>query len=227
MAVNPHFDNRGIPRELDLNEGLIIESIKATGMDVMYVPRKINAVDHIMNEVTHSSFEKAFTIEMRIEGFDGYSPHSFMLDKLGLSFAATSLTLYVSKSRFREEVPDEALNEPGKPNEGDLIYIPHVQAVLEIKKADPDSTFKSGGKLHVYKMSCEAFKSSSEPAPQDDMDFISDLRQIPEVLKGSSDLEVEIETDDGQAVNVTDQSRFGDNDAFKEEGNDLITRPGR
>lgn len=218
MATNPHFSNRGIPSELDMSEDLIIEGIKAHGVDVMYVPRMLNSIDRITNEVTHSSFERSFTVEMRVEGFEGYSAANHVLDKLGLSFAAHSISMWVSKRRFREEVPAEVLTVDGRPNEGDLIYIPHVGALMEIRGADHEDPFKSGGKIHVYKLDCEFFKSSSEPMPVNDEDFMSDLTRIPDMLIPATD------PDDV----VSDQGGFGSNDQFEMEDDDVVMDdPGR
>lgn len=218
MAVNPHFSNRGVPSELDQSEDLIVEAIKARGVEVYYVPRRLNSVDRITNEVVHSSFEKAFMIEARPEGFEGYAASRGVMDKLGFAFSINDIKVYIAKRRFREEVPDEVLTVPGRPNEGDLIYIPHVKALLEIKGSGHEDPFKSGGRIHVHELSCEFFKSSSEPMPVDDTDFISDLTGMPEVLTVSTD---------GDFL-VSDQSEHGDNIEFEIEDDAVVEdAPGR
>ena len=220
MATNPHFDTKGIPRELALNESLIIEAIQAHGVDVQYIPRSITTTDDILNEVIHSTFEKSFKIEMRVEGFEGWAPNSFVLDKLGIGFSANNLTAWVSKTRFVQEVPSEVLTVPGKPNEGDLIYIPHVQLLLEIKKTDTEDPFKSGGKLHAYKLDCEIFKSSSEPMPKTE-EFMSDMFEMSEEILQSP----EIDTPEAE-ITKGDQTQ-GDNEHFEKASDDLVVKAGR
>lgn len=205
MAVNPHFNNTGVTSELNLNKDLLEESIKMAGIDVYYIPRKINTIDELMNEVTHSSFEQSFLIEVYFEGFENFAPNSMLMDKLGLGFAAASITAHVSTKRFKETIPNSALHVPNRPNEGDLIFIPHTKVLLEIKKGDIEKLMKTGGEATSYAMECELFKSSSEPMEKDN--FISNLQNIPQALMGTEDIIVD-------EPEYNDQSDLGDNDLF-------------
>lgn len=215
MAVNQYFTGLGDP-ELQMFEDLAVEAIQIAGFDVEYIPRELNSIDDIMNEVEHSSFEKSFTIEMAPEGADDYSASSFLMEKLGAVLDSSDLTLFVAKSRFRQEVPDDALSLPGEPNEGDLVFIPRVNVLVEIKKVVSESPFATGGSTAVFELKCEAFKSSNEPMSRDP-DFMRDMIGGVEELLGSADAD---ET-------VTEPEGFGDNDEFGVAEESVIATPRR
>ena len=51
---------------------------------------------------------------------------------------------------------------PNRPAEGDLIFYPRTNALLEITFVQHQSPFYQVGQLYVYKLSVEKFRYSSE-----------------------------------------------------------------
>ena len=220
MATNPIFDGgRGESVEMDILEDNIIEEIQISGTDILYIPREWVSTDDMLFEVTASSFRKAYEIEAKIEGLDSMVKNAWMLTNLNFGIPLTNINVTVSKRRFRECVPDEALAAPGRPNEGDLVFIPISKTLLEIKSADPDNLLSSGGRLHVYKLQCEFYRHSAEALPTDPADGITDIDQIPEIiLKDYIDIVVDEEND----MRDIDSGRTGNNEIIDNEPDGIV-----
>lgn len=212
MAVNPLFGSaRGERVEWDLKEDLIIESIQYSGTDVLYVPKQWTVTDDVLAEITSSKFGHAYEIEVTVEGLENMVKNAYMLSSLNLGFQLSNVTITMAKRRFRECVPEDATHIPGRPNEGDLIYIPHTQTLLEIKSADPDNLIQSGGRLHVYKLQCEMYRSDHTKIPTGP-DGITDIDQMPEIL-----LDGQLDIDDSGEVIISDSSKTAENAAIVAE----------
>lgn len=52
--------------------------------------------------------------------------------------------------------------EYSRPREGDLIYLPVVKKLFEIKYTQTDAIFFQGGQLQTFEMNCELFEYSQE-----------------------------------------------------------------
>lgn len=159
--INPYynhltFDNTS---EQDLFEDLIIESIQNYGMDVYYIPKTLNKLDHIFGEDILKSFDTTYIVEMYFNtpgGFDG----STFLSEFGYQVGKVS-SFVVSAKRFTEELQ----SVPGvyvRPMEGDLIYSPLTKDYWEITEANYESIFYQMGKVYVWKLNVEKFQYSSE-----------------------------------------------------------------
>ncbi len=200
MATNGLFNGRGEDVELDLRDDLIIESIQNRGVDVLYVPRQWVSENTLLGEVTISSFPRAYEIEARVEGIEQMVKSAYLLSTVNFPMQLSNLTVTVSKTRFRQEVPDEALKFPGRPNEGDLIYVPHISTLLEITSADPDNLMMSGGRLMVYELKCEFFRSNAENVNGDPATGgLGDIDQLPQIL-----LDGQLVREDDTIVDVKD-----------------------
>ena len=82
MARNKYFkDHSG---EQDTLENITIETIKAMGRDMIYIPRDIVTKDDIFGDDMASKFEKGFDIEMYIQSIDGFEGEGDLLSKYGL-----------------------------------------------------------------------------------------------------------------------------------------------
>ena len=145
MARNKYFkDHSG---EQDTLENITIETIKAMGRDMIYIPRDIVTKDDIFGDDMASKFEKGFDIEMYIQSIDGFEGEGDLLSKYGLQIN-DRIEFIVSRKRFEQEIT--SLSSIGRPREGDLVYFPLTDALFEIN-------FVELGKLYVYKLSCETF----------------------------------------------------------------------
>lgn len=169
MATNPHFNHYYAANEQSLIDSLIIESIQVQGLDVAYIQRTQTNIDFLYSEDPTNVFNTFETIEMwpaSVEGFDGEQLMTIFGDEF-----KKSATFIVSKTRFKEVFPDMI-----RPKEGDLIFMPITNAVMEIKYVDLESPFFEKGKQYVYELKVEAFEYSYESIQTGDTE-IDDILQ--------------------------------------------------
>ena len=143
MAINHYFQGgRGIGNtaEKRLHEDLIIEGLKIYGQDVYYLPRTLVNRDLVMGEDTTSRFDDSYMIEMYFETQEGFAGEQELINKFGLEIREDT-TLVVSKRRFEEHVASKAnLIASGRPNEGDVIYLPLMNSIFQIQFLDDQAT---------------------------------------------------------------------------------------
>lgn len=188
MARNRYFNQYGTASEQGLTEDLIIESIKIYGIDAYYLPRDYPNLDKIYGEDPTSKFEDALGMELYIKSFDGFQGQEDFISKFGLQIDE-SITFVVAQKRFNQslktcmlteysytlltEEGDELLAERTdadaydytaiiRPREGDLIWIPMMNYLYEIKFTENIENFFQLGKLYTYEMRCDRFEYSSE-----------------------------------------------------------------
>jgi len=69
----------------------------------------------------------------------------------------------VAKRRFNDAVDEKAtLIAEGRPNEGDIIYMPLMNSFFEIQFVQDQEPFFQLGQLPVYKLVCTRWEYSSE-----------------------------------------------------------------
>jgi len=165
MAVNHYFQaGRGIgnDNEKRLHENLIIEGLKIYGQDVFYMPRTLVNRDLIFGEDTTSKFDDSYAIEMYFETNEGFAGEQEIINKFGLEIRDDT-TLVVSKRRFEEHVSNTAnLIATGRPNEGDILYVPLMNSFFEILFVEDQEPFFQLGNLPVYKLKVTRWEYSSE-----------------------------------------------------------------
>ena len=157
MARNPYF--RDDSAQQDVIEDLTIETIKAMGRDMVYIPRTLVNKDELFGEDTISKFEDGYELEMYIQSVDGFEGEGDILTKFGIEIR-DRMTLIVSKKRFDQTVG--AYENSTRPKEGDLIYFPLSKSLFEINFVEHENPFYQAGKLYTYVLSCELFTYSQE-----------------------------------------------------------------
>ena len=161
MPTNQYFQN-GQRAERQLYENLIIEAIKIYGQDVYYIPRKIIKKDLILNEDLISSFEKHFKVEMYIESVDGFEGDGDLLSKFGLE-VRDQIVLVVADQRWNHLVGRYGYTaNTVRPGEGDLIYLPLANSLLEIKFVENKKPFYQLKNLPIHRLTCEMFEYESQ-----------------------------------------------------------------
>lgn len=161
MARNVYF-SQTVRSEQHLYEDLVVESLKIYGQDVYYIPRSMLSRDMILNEAVESKFDDAYMIEMYLENVDGFDGDGTLFTKFGLEIRDQA-TFVVAKRTWEKLVG--VWNNTivsGRPNEGDLIYLPLSKSFMEIKFVDHQSPFYQLSKFPVYKLRCENFEYSNE-----------------------------------------------------------------
>lgn len=165
MPVSGYFNNfpthNKMSNEHRIMEDVIVESIQIMGHNIYYIPREsFDAGDMIFGEYSKSKFEKAYLIEAYIGNFAGFEGDQDFFSKFGLEIRETS-NFVISLRSFKRIIPS-TIRE--RPQEGDLLYIPVLQSLVEIKFVEQELMFHSLGKRlpFVYEMRCEAFRYSNE-----------------------------------------------------------------
>lgn len=185
MARNRHFNQyTPVKQEQNLVEDLVIESIKIYGVDGYYLPRTHVNLDTIYGEDASMIFDDALELELYIKSFDGFQGQQDFLSKFGLQIDE-SITFVVAQKRFTQSLKPSFLTEYGynfknedgeylldeqlydytsilRPREGDLIWIPMLGYMYEIKFTENIENFFQLGKLYTYEMRCDRFEYSSE-----------------------------------------------------------------
>jgi hypothetical protein len=165
MAVSGYFNNSPsqdrMSNEHHLMEDVIVESIQIMGQNVYYIPREsFDAGDMIFGEYSKSKFDKAYLIEAYMTNFEGFEGDNDFFSKFGLEIRETS-NFIISLKAFKRLIPTTLRQ---RPQEGDLLYIPVIKSLVEIKFVEQELMFHSLGKRlpFVYEMRCELFRYSEE-----------------------------------------------------------------
>jgi hypothetical protein len=156
------YFGQNVKSEKELYEDLIIESVQVYGFDMQYLPRHIVSQDMLLNEDTETRFDNAFDIEMYIETVDGYEGDGVLMSKFGLEIR-NQLKIAVSRRRWEQGIGkwNKGYNNY-RPSEGDLVYIPGINGLFEIKYVDLESPFHQLNNLPVYKMTLQLFEYRGE-----------------------------------------------------------------
>ena len=162
MPRNVYFSH-GTQGEKRLYEDIIIESLRIYGHDCYYIPRTIVNEDSIFNESELSKFGDAYMIEMYVDSVDGYEGDGTLLSKFGLE-VRNQISFVLSRKRWNNLIGRFG-NEPNeliRPKEGDLIYLPLVKGLFEIRFVDGDTPFYQLQNMPTYRLTCELFEYGNE-----------------------------------------------------------------
>jgi len=176
MATNKYINNYQAANEQDLIDKLTIEAIQMKGLDVCYIPRSQPDIDYLFNEDPSAVYDAYTKIEMLPLFVDGFEGMGEMIGLVGSELSSTG-TFGVSKTRFAAEFPEFV-----RPREGDLIFMPVTNAILEIKFVDDQSPFFEKGKQYVFQIKVETFEFSHESIADGgdvDIDSIIDSLDVP------------------------------------------------
>ena len=171
MAVNPYFNFYTNVSEQSLTNDLVVESIQIFGQDIRYIPREYAYVDDVFNEVRNSSFTTEFTIEAYINGVDGFQGDGDLLSKFGVEVRDTQ-DFIVATTRFAAEAATAGLAFT-KPREGDLIYFPLTDYLMEIRFVEDEEVYYQIGKTYIFRLTCETFEPNGEVV-NTGIDYIDD-----------------------------------------------------
>lgn len=158
MAVNPFFkDYIGEQRLLD---DLTVETIKAMGRDLIYIPREYLKVDGVFGEDPKSYFSNGYIIEMYVRETLKFGGNKDIITKFGIAIT-DRLTIDLARTRFKQEVTTKQ-PELVRPREGDLIWYPLSNSIFEINYVEDEEPFYQFGSLTTYTLTCELFTYSYE-----------------------------------------------------------------
>ena len=208
MPVNHYFQGGngiGSDAEKRLYENLIIEGLKIYGQDVYYLPRTLVNRDLILGEDVASKFNAAYLAEMYMETTEGFAGQQEIINKFGLEIREDT-TFMVSKRRWLDLVDDPGtLIVSGRPNEGDIIYMPLMNSFFEIQFVEDQEPFFQLGQLPVYKLRCTRFEYSSERLDTgvSEIDAAEDKHSLDQLAHQMS-----LENEDGALLLEGDETNY-------------------
>jgi len=221
MAVNHHFQGGngiGSDSEKRLHEDLIIEGLKIYGQDCYYLPRTLVNQDLVLGEDVLSKFDDSYLLEMYIETTEGFAGEQELVSKFGLEIRDDT-TFVISKRRWEDQVDSvHTLIADGRPNEGDLIYVPLMNSFFEIQFVEDQEPFFQLGQLPVYKLKATKFEYSSEQFNTGNADI-----QDAETALSIDQLQhqITLETGDGSLLLETSDTVLDKYDFVKLETDDF------
>jgi len=163
--LNPYFI-QGTSGEQGLVQDLINEQLKMYGIEVYYLPRKIINKGSVIRDAIYSKFNNAFPIEAYLVNYEGFDNNSFMMSKFGVRIQ-DEMNFIISKERFDDYIAALMQTTDGfgsytRPMEGDLIYVPLSDSLMEIKYVENRKPFFQLQKNYVYDLRCELFEFEDE-----------------------------------------------------------------
>jgi len=143
MGTSVYFNNQGATREQLLIEDMVIESIKNHGMDVYYLPRESQSeVDKLFGDDPVKTYRSAYPMEMFLETFNDFEGNQEFFSKFGLEVQKTA-RLGLARRTFEKYLPTDVREFP---KEGDLIWMPTLQKLMEVKFVEQEKNFFQLGK---------------------------------------------------------------------------------
>jgi hypothetical protein len=142
-------------------EDLMVEATQIYGEDVYYIVRDTEeAVDLIFGEDPTSKFEKTFLMEMFVASVENWSSGGDFFSKFGISVNEAT-NLVVPRRTFEKYVPSSIAI---RPREGDLIWIPVMGYLFEIKFVEHENEyFQLGRRIPMlYELKIERYIFSNE-----------------------------------------------------------------
>lgn len=173
MSVSVYFNNQGATREQFLIEDMVIESIKNHGIDIYYLPRDSQSqLDELFGDDPVKSYTSAYNVDVYLETFNDFQGNQEFFSKFGLQ-VEKGVELAIARRTFERYIPITVRNTP---KEGDLIFLPVQNKLMEIKFVEQEKNFfqlgrSSGGSRggldnrimpYMYGLSCETFKYNGE-----------------------------------------------------------------
>ena len=163
MPVSHYFNNYSAvaTNEIRLMEDVVHESIGIMGHNCYYLPREhFNENDFIFGENVTSKFDRAYLMAFYLTNVQGYEGDGDFFSKFGLEIRDTS-NFVISRREFEKYVPSVIAT---RPREGDLIYVPGIQKLFEVKFIEEELMFFSLGNRnpYIYELRAEMFRFSHE-----------------------------------------------------------------
>ena len=144
MTVSRYFNHIANTSEQNLYEDLVVENIQLSGMDVNYLRRDMESIDHVIEVYFHD-----------VMNFGGEGD---LMTKFGFAQKDT-MSVSMAKRRWRElKVP----NRLDRPVEGDLVYLPLTKSLFQIDLVEHEDPFWQLGKYMVFKLKCSLYVNGSE-----------------------------------------------------------------
>jgi len=159
MAANPYLNNYFQSNEQDLVHNLMIEAIEFFGLDVNYLKRTPMDVDEILNEPQYEVFSNNAIVTAYVKNSTSFEGDGQFLQKFGLEIR-DQITLTVSLRAFNEDVGTPL--SLSRPREGDIVYVPILNTMYQIKFVENASIFFQMGDIQSYDLVCDLLEYNNQ-----------------------------------------------------------------
>ncbi len=199
MAQYPHnFNFR--TADFNLYNSLQNEIINMRGIEVVYLPKIEQKVDLILGEDVLAKFNDTYPMIMYLTSFSEFGGQGDMFGHFGLTITDQA-TFEINIDEF------ESITDSLVPVEGDLIYVPAGNWLMEIFHSDKDDPFMHMGKPTKYTFQTRMHDYSHEELDTD----INEIDSLNEL--DTSDIESENDEIDTEITGILNSSQpniFGD-----------------
>ena len=204
MAINPYFNHGYNTVEQDFFEAIVVESIKATGLDVAYLPRT-HGIDDVLREPVASLFDRKIVIEAYFHDVANFGGDGTLMSKFGFE-QLSSVNLSIAKKAWRDLKVADRLE---RPREGDLIYLPFSKSMFEVAYVEHEDPFWQLGRYHVFKLSCNMYTRGYNETFTTPDAFINTGGNADNSHEIDSAINDAITTKTGTLVNFDEKNPFG------------------
>jgi hypothetical protein len=186
--------------EFNLYDSLQNEVINMRGIEVYYLPKIYQNVDLILGEDPISKFRLSYPVIMWLASFSEFGGDGSVFGHFGLH-VTDQATFEVNINEFHSKT------DGLQPIEGDLIYVPMGQWLMEVfhwKQHDP---FYHMGKQSKYIFETRRYEYSNETMETgiDEIDILEN-KQSTDVDSENTDIDNEI----NDILNSSEPTIFGD-----------------
>jgi hypothetical protein len=206
MPVNPYF--KDYSEEQDLVEDLTIETIKAIGRDMVYIPREKWNQDTLFGEQTGVYFSIGIPLEMYLDTPTGFPGQGDIASKFGIEIK-DNIDFTISKKRFIQEVQTRQ-PEIIRPREGDLIFFPLAKAIFEINFVEHENPFYQHGKLYCYKLACSLWSYNHEEVQTGNTDIDNVQTEQNDIAQSTENTVIENLDKDNNIIDFSEIDPFSE-----------------
>lgn len=225
--VNPFFNNYRNRNEQNLVHDLMREAIAFAGHDVYYLPRFRVNVDDILNETETALFNDAVQTDVYVKNFNSFEGDGVLLGKFGIE-VRDEIMLTIAVRTFERDVMENVNLE--RPREGDLVWVPFLNAAYEIRHVENASLFFQMGDVQTYDLTCELFEFSQEifrtGVFEIDQHFHDQYNVLEErsILSSEGDVLSTVEGGDlsYRSYSVEEEDKVADNDQYDKEDDAVL-----
>lgn len=187
--LNPYVNFNHYANVQTLADVLVAESIQMRGIDLYYLPRKLNNLDLLFGEDPTSSFNKAWKFAAYLESYEGYTGAGDYYSKYG-PMSNDEVDLAINPNLFKYQTNGT------EPQIGDLIYFPMDKSIFEINWVQPYDPFYQVGQnaqrkiiAHKFIYSGEEIKPTLQRNDGINIPVLSELDLLPiTALDGDEDI---------------------------------------
>lgn len=199
--LNPYFDRYGYQQVQSLHDSLTAEAIQFGGVEVIYLRREQMNAEPLFGEDPRGAFNEAYPVSMYIEDFESWQGERDFFSRFGYT-ANDEMSVSINSRLFQGQ------GDGAEPREGDLVYFPMGNALLEITFVEDEDDFYIHGHLPTRQITMQKFAYNGE-AIVGEYDSTGD---------GTADQLIQ------ELTNLTevDPSDSEERTAYRDEGNDFI-----